>query len=161
MKQSLKALLSIVALGLVVSTPLALAQDEPAPTTEKQKGPRGEKGGRKGGGPGGRAGRGGMMDGEQRIAQIDKAVGGLSAEQKTKLTEIFARSGEEMRALAENSAGNRETGRKEGAEILKATRTQVMGVLTDEQRKKFEDMPEGMRGPGRGPPRKNGKDKDQ
>jgi Spy/CpxP family protein refolding chaperone len=154
-KQSLKALLSLVALGLTVSSPLAVAQDDPAPTTQRQKGEKGEKGGRKAGG------RGGMMASpEQRIAQIDKAVGGLTAEQKTKIQAIYARTAEEMRALAENSAGNRNEGtRKEGAEILKSTRAQVAAVLTAEQRKKFEDMPEPARGPGmaKGPGRKRDK----
>ncbi len=146
MKNSLKTLLSLVALGLAVSvsTPLVSAADE-TPASESGKSQRKGKKGEAG------RGGGGDMISERRIAEIDKAVGGLTAEQKTKLNAIYARTAEETRAARENmSDAERKEGRGKMGGIAKETRTQVLGVLTEEQRKKFEAMPKGEKREGAG-----------
>ncbi len=83
-------------------------------------------------------GRGNMTP-EARIEQIETAVGKLTAEQKTKITAIYAK-------LAENMKGG---DREKMGEMMQATRKEVRAVLTPDQQKKFDDMPQG-RGAGGG-----------
>lgn len=87
-------------------------------------------------------GRGGMSP-EARIAQIEQAVGSLSADQKSKITAIYAK-------LAENMKGG---DREKMGELMQASRKEVRAVLTAEQQKKFDDMPQ--RGGGGGGKKKN------
>jgi len=85
----------------------------------------------------------GNMSPEQRIEQIEQAVGSLSADQKSKITAIYAK-------LAENMKGG---DREKMGEMTQAARKDVRAVLTPEQQKKFDDMPQ--RGGGGGGKKKN------
>ena len=107
-----KFLVGAVAIGAMFSTSLLQAQDQ-------------KKGGR------------GMPTPEQAIERLDQAVGPLAADQKTKLTAIYAKQAEKMQAIPQ------EERREKGMEIYQATRKEVRAVLTPEQQKKFDEMPQG------------------
>lgn len=113
-----KFLISALALGLMATVPALHAQD-------------------------GQAKKKGGMSPEQRIAQIDEAVGGLNAEQKTKITAILAKVQESVMALPAEERGAK------GAELRQAANKDIRAVLTDAQKAKFDAMPQG-RGPGGG-----------
>ncbi len=114
-----KFLVSAIAVGALASTTLMHAQEEKK-------------------GKGGGGGRGGMGNPEQMVQRLDEAVQ-LTAEQKTKITAIYAKSREKMQALPEDQR------MEKGREIMAAVRTEVRAVLTAEQQKKFDEMT-----PGRG-----------
>lgn len=127
-------LISSLALGMFASIPALWAEDAPAtpaPAPEqKADAPKAEHKGP----------RGGMMSPAERIAQIDKAVGGLTDDQKAKIKDIYEKAAEEMKSVAP------EDRREKMPEIMKATREQVRAVLTADQQTKFDAMPQ--RGPG-------------
>lgn len=106
------------------------AQDQKAPS----EGRRG-KGGQEQGG------RGQMMSPEARVEQLDKALT-LTEEQKTKIKDIYTKAGEEMRAAMKDGGGDRDAARTKMMERMRATRDQVRALLTDEQKKKFDEMPQ-------------------
>jgi Spy/CpxP family protein refolding chaperone len=146
MKNAFKILFSILAVGLM-SAPIARAQDDKAPPAE------GRKGGKGGGG------RAAMFSPEERIAQIEKAVGTLTDDQKAKIKDIMAKQREEMQSMRGKGGGggDREAARAKMQEMQKANRDQIRAVLTPEQQKKFDEMPaDGGRRGGKG-----GKKKDQ
>ncbi|HEY1109365.1 MAG TPA: hypothetical protein VGE76_12050 [Opitutaceae bacterium] len=87
--------------------------------------------------------RGGFSP-EQRIERLEQAVGSLTADQKTKIKAIYAKSTEKMQALPE---GDR---REKGMEIMRESQKEVRAVLTAEQQAKFDAMPQGGRGQGGG-----------
>jgi Spy/CpxP family protein refolding chaperone len=122
MKSFIKVLISVLALGVMASAPLLRAQEEKAPPAE---------GGKKGGGKGGR----GQMSPEQRITQLETAVGTLTAEQKTKITAILEKSQKDMMALGQDAT------REQRMEIGQAANKEIRAVLTAEQQTKFDAMP--------------------
>lgn len=85
----------------------------------------------------------GAMSPEARIEQLEQAVGSLTADQKKKITAIYAK-------LAENMKGG---DREKMGELMQASRKEVRAVLTPDQQKKFDDMPQ--RGGGGGGKKKN------
>ena len=91
-----------------------------------------------------RKGRGGMMDPEQRIERLEQAVGTLSAEQKTKIKEVYAQSAEKMRNLPDDQR------REKMMELMQESGRQVRAVLTAEQQKKYDEMMAQMRQGGGG-----------
>jgi Spy/CpxP family protein refolding chaperone len=124
-----KALALLLSLGLLGSG-LLHAQDQ---------NPSGE--GRRGKGGSAEGGRGAMMSPEARVEQLDKALT-LTAEQKTKITAIYTKSAEEMRAAMRDGGGDREAAREKMMAAMQKTRGEVRALLTDEQKKKFDDMPQ-------------------
>ncbi len=133
---------AVLSLGLL-GAPLAQAQDQ---TKDKANPPREE--GRRGGD--GAQGRGQMMNPEARVKQLDEAVS-LTAEQKTKITAIYTKAQEDMRAAMRDGGGDQQANREKMMASMQATRDQVRAVLTDEQKTKFDAMPQrGGRGEGRG-----------
>ena len=115
--KSVKILISVLTLGVVAFVSTASAQ---------------EKGKGKGG-----------MNPEQRIAQIETAVGTLSAEQKTKITAILEKAAKDVQAIPQ------EERREKGMEIRTASNKEVRAVLTAEQQAKFDAMPQGGKGGGK------------
>jgi Spy/CpxP family protein refolding chaperone len=126
-------LISSLALGMFTAIPAIHAQDEKAPAAPEQKSdaPKAE-----------RKGPRGMPTPEERIAHIDKAVGGLTDDQKAKIKDIYEKAAEQFKALAP------EERREKGREIMQSTREQVRAVLTADQQAKFDAMPQ-ERGPQR------------
>jgi Spy/CpxP family protein refolding chaperone len=87
----------------------------------------------------------GQMSPEQQITRIEEAVGSLSAEQKTKITAIYAKLGKAMQAIPQ------EERREKGGELMMASRKEVRAVLTADQQAKFDAMaPQGGGGKGGG-----------
>jgi len=127
MKSALKVVLALLALGLIAGASIASAQDQ-TPPPQGQKGPGG----------GGRGGRG--MDPAMMLERLDQAVT-LTADQKTKATEIYKKMAEKMQALAP------EDRRTKGQDIRKETDDAIKAILTPEQQAK---MPQGRGGPGGG-----------
>jgi Spy/CpxP family protein refolding chaperone len=90
--------------------------------------------GKKGGGRG-------QMTPEARIQRIEEAVGSLTADQKSKITAIYNKLQSDMQAIPQ------EERREKMMPLMQAAQKDVRAVLTAEQQKKFDEMPQG-RGPG-------------
>jgi len=139
--KTLNTSVALLSLGLLVS-PWAQAQDQ---SKESANAPRGE--GRRG--ADGAQGRGQMMNAEARVKQLDEVVS-LTADQKTKITTIYTKAQDDMRAMMRDGGGEQQANREKMMESMRATRDQVRAVLTDEQKTKFDAMPQRGRGEGRG-----------
>jgi len=126
--KTLKFLIPALALGAMVSFTSLQAQSDEA---------------RPGRGKGGKAGqRGGMGGGpEMMVNRIDEQVGGLTADQKKKVTDI----------VTANVAKMRDAAPEDRRTIMQGQRDQIRAVLTAEQQKKFEDAAgaPGQRGGGK------------
>lgn len=146
--KSLKFLWITLAAAAIAAAPVMRAQDEkPAtPGEAKAERPRGEKGEK------GEKGRRGGMNPQARIEMLDRAVT-LTAEQKTKAQEIYAKEVEQMQALRGNG-GDMEANRERIGEIRRETREQIAALLTPEQREKFREMADNAKGEGKGKKRK-------
>ena len=132
--KSLKYLLPVLFLG-VLAAPL-VAHDQANPPAE----------GRQGKDKGQKPGQTKMAD--ARLAQLDQALG-LTTDQKTKLTEIYTKTDQEMKS-ARAGDGDKKANRKKMQQAMQAAREQVRAALTDEQQKKFDAMPtEGRGGKGK------------
>jgi protein CpxP len=137
MKSSFKTLFTTALLGLAALPLAGVAQDAPEKGDKAPSPPPAE-----GGGGGNR--RRGMPTPEQQVARIDEAVT-LTADQKTKITEIFKKSAADMQAVPQ------EERREKGMAIMKATHDEIRALLTPEQQTKFDAMPQpGRRGQGGG-----------
>ncbi len=133
--KSPKLLAVLFSFGLL-SAALVHAQDQNAPSEGRR-------------GKGGEGGRGQMMSPEARVEQLDKAVT-LTAEQKTKIKEIYTKAQEDMRAaMRDGGGGDRDAAREKMMAAMRKTREEVRAQLTDEQKKKFDEMPQ-RGGPGGG-----------
>ena len=91
-----------------------------------------------------KGGRGAMPTVEQRIERLEEAVGTLSTEQKSKIKAVYAAVSEKMRNIPQ------EERREKMGEILRNTQKEIRAVLTPEQQKKFDAMPQAGRGDGSG-----------
>ena len=113
-----KFVLGAVAVGALFSTSLLQAQEQK----------KGQGGGR------------GAPTPEQAIERIETAVGPLSADQKTKIKAIYAKQAEKLQGIPQ------EERREKGMQIMQDTRKEVRAVLTPEQQKKYDEMPQGKGG---------------
>jgi periplasmic protein CpxP/Spy len=123
--KSVKLFISVLALGVLTSLPVLQAQDTPPPAAGG--------GGGGGGARGGRGGRGGMMT----VDTIEKAVGTLTADQKTKITAILAKLQTDMQGVAQ------EDRRTKGMELRTAAMKEIRALLTADQQTKFDAIPQG------------------
>jgi Spy/CpxP family protein refolding chaperone len=113
----------LLVLGLFTAVPLIRAEDAP----KADKAPAAEKSGKKGGG--------GRMNPDQMVARLDEALT-LTADQKTKIKDLMTANMEKAKDAAP----------EERRTIMQGQRDQIRALLTPEQQKKFDDMPQ--RGPG-------------
>jgi Spy/CpxP family protein refolding chaperone len=90
---------------------------------------------------GGRGGRG--MSPEAQVTNLDEALK-LTAEQKTKITEIFSKLQEKIQAIPQ------EERQAKAQELRTAANKEIRALLTPEQQAKFDTMPPPGRGGGRG-----------
>ena len=109
MKSMFKVLLPVLALGVAGLVTTASAQEKK-----------------------GKGGRGGMT-----IERVEEAVGALTAEQKTKIEAILAKSRDAMQAIPQ------EERMEKGREIQTKARADIRALLTAEQQTKFDAMPQG------------------
>jgi Spy/CpxP family protein refolding chaperone len=77
---------------------------------------------------------------EERIQRLEQAVGTLTAEQKQKITAIYAKQAEKMRAIPQ------EERREKMGPLMQEAQKEIRAVLTPEQQKKFDAMPQGRGG---------------
>jgi hypothetical protein len=80
---------------------------------------------------------------EQYIERVEQAVGTLSADQKTKITNIVSKTQEAIRAVP------KEERKEKSPELQKKQRDEVRAVLNAEQQKKFDAMASGGSGGGK------------
>ena len=93
-------------------------------------------------------GGGGMrMTSDQRVAAVDKAVT-LTDDQKVKIKAIYEA---DMKKMADMRAAQDPDMRTKMTAMRADENTQIKALLTDEQKPKFDAMPQG-RGPGGGGP---------
>ncbi len=139
MKTFLKIMIPAFALGLMASSFLH-AEDEAGPPAGAP--PPADQPPARGGGRRGQGGRGGMMDPAQMVQRLDEAVQ-LTDDQKTKVTAIFKKQGDDMRALMSGGAGGppSEETRAKMQDIQKTAHDQIRALLTADQQKKFDAMP--------------------
>lgn len=140
--KTLKRLLVALTVGLLAAS-FGSAQDD----AKKGEGRRG-----KGGQSGESQGRGGqMMNPDARVEQLDRALT-LTADQKAKIKDIYTKSQDEMRALMRSAkdSGDQAAAREKMQKLMQSSRDQVRAVLTDEQKTKFDALPQQGRGEGRG-----------
>jgi Spy/CpxP family protein refolding chaperone len=96
---------------------------------------------------------------ERRMKQLDEKLS-LTADQKAQINAIWDKAEADARAAREDaSATAKEDRRAKVRESMKAVRQQVRGVLTPEQQKIFDTMPQDRRGGGPGGPRPSGDQK--
>lgn len=122
-----------VALALLVS-PLIQAQDQTNPRGEGRRGQREGK-------AEGTQGRGQVMNADARVKQLDRALT-LSAEQKTQIKGIYAKAEEATRVLTRDGGGDQQANRAKLRDTMQSTRDQVRALLTDQQKTKFDAMPQ-------------------
>ena len=67
------------------------------------------------------------------VEGVEKAVGTLTAEQKTKIGDILSKAQADMKALSSED-------RAKGREMMMTVRKDVRAVLTAEQQAKFDEM---------------------
>ena len=103
----LKVLLTALALGVAASAPLK-AQE-----------------------------RKGQMSPEQYVERVEQAVGTLTADQKTKIKNIVAKTQDAMKAVP------KEERKEKGRSLQMKQRDDIRALLNAEQQKKFDAMPTG------------------
>ncbi len=88
------------------------------------------------------------MNADARVQQLDRALT-LSADQKTEIKAIYSKVEEGMRAQTRDG-GDQQANRAKLRDTMQSTRDQVRALLTDEQKSKFDAMPQagGQRGRG-------------
>jgi protein CpxP len=134
---------SVVAVALaLLASPLIQAQDQTNPRGEGRRGQREGK-------ADGTQGRGQMMNADARVQQLDRALT-LSADQKTQIKGIYAKAEEDLRALTRDGGGDQQANRAKLRDMMQSTRDQVRAHLTDEQKTKFDAMPQAAAQRGRG-----------
>jgi periplasmic protein CpxP/Spy len=122
--------LLLVVVVFVFGTMLASAQGPP--------GGMGPQGGERRGG--------GMMTADRLAEQLN-----LTPDQKTKVDAVLQDQRSQMMALRQDSSMSQEDRRDKMQGIQKTTHGKIRDLLTDEQKEKFDKMPQG-RGPRGGPP---------
>ncbi len=108
--KSLKVLISAITLGLLAAASTASAAE----------------------------GKGrGQQSPEQQVANLEHAVGTLTADQKTKITAVYSKAAEALRAVP------KEERKEKAGSMMQATRKEVRALLTPEQQAKFDAMAPG------------------
>lgn len=103
----LKVLLTALALGVAASAPLQAQEKK------------------------------GQMSPEQYVERVEQAVGSLTADQKTKIKNIVAKTQDSMKALP------KEERKEKSAPLQKKQRDDIRVLLNAEQQKKFDAMATG------------------
>src|SRR5436190_21558473 len=86
----------------------------------------------------------------QRIERLKGAVTGITTDQETKLTAIYTASAARQDSLTKALGDDRSAMREKMAPITAATNAKIKAVLTADQQKQFDAMPQGrgQGGPG-------------
>lgn len=81
---------------------------------------------------------------EEVVEKLDSKLS-LSDDQKAKITPIIAERQQRMRAAAANQSGRRFKKAREMKSIYKDSDEKIKAVLTDEQKKKYDELEKQMR----------------
>jgi Spy/CpxP family protein refolding chaperone len=94
-----------------------------------------------------------MMDPDRQLEHLTTELS-LTADQQAKIKPILQSQADEMKKLMEDTATSREEKMPKFREIRESTTKKVSEVLTDDQKKKYEEMQQRFRsrGPGAGGP---------
>jgi flagellar biosynthesis chaperone FliJ len=103
-----KALITALALGVAASAPLQ-AQEK----------------------------KGGGMSPEQYVERVEQAVGSLTADQKTKIKAIVAKTQDAVKGLP------KEERKEKSGPLQKKQREDIRALLNAEQQKKYDEMAQG------------------
>jgi hypothetical protein len=79
----------------------------------------------------------GQVSPEQYVERVEQAVGTLSADQKTKIKNIVAKTQDSMKALP------KEERKEKSPELQRKQRDDIRALLNAEQQKKFDAMGSG------------------
>lgn len=109
-----RIIVSAAALSALASFSALNAQEEKAPTAETHKAPK------KGHSP------------QETVDQIDQDVGGLTADQKTKILDVVTKTSEQVKALPKED-------REKRRDLMKAQDAQITALLTPEQQAKYKE----------------------
>ena len=113
------------------ATPAVIAQD--APSSDQQAAPTGAP-------PEREHGRGpGRMDPDQRADMLAKKLN-LSADQKTKVTDIFKSEQSDMQKIHADASASQGDRRSKMMDVHKSSNDQVRALLNEDQQKKFDKM---------------------
>lgn len=77
---------------------------------------------------------------DNRLQQLDEKLH-LTAEQKTRIQQIWVDAASQGKALRDNQAASNRERRVKRREMMRATQQQVRAVLTPEQQRIFDGMP--------------------
>jgi Spy/CpxP family protein refolding chaperone len=98
-----------------------------------------------------------MMNPAARVEALNRFVK-LTDDQKAKATDIYTKTQDEMRKMMREGERDQQGNREKMMELMRSTREQVRAILTEEQKKKFDEMPQrGAEQGGRGKDRRGGK----
>jgi protein CpxP len=123
-------MLALTLAGLTyAATPAVVAQD--APSSDQQAAPAGA--------PPERGGHGGRFDPDRRAEMLTKRLN-LSADQKTKVTDIFKSEQEQMQKIHADSSASQQDRRSKMMDARKASNEQIRALLNPDQQKKWEEM---------------------
>lgn len=88
---------------------------------------------------------------EERVKHMKETLG-LTDDQAAKLLDIFKKSGDQRKAIMDDTASSKEDKHTKMEELGKTTRTEIEAVLTPEQQAKAKAEMEKRRGEHRGGP---------
>ena len=89
---------------------------------------------------------------DAQLERLKGAVTGISADQSTKLLAIYTAAGKSQDSLIATANGDFSSIREKMAPLRAAQSAKIKALLTADQQKQFDAMPQG-RGPGGGAPR--------
>jgi len=135
------ALSGLLAIGV---SGAALAQDNPPPPQD-QAGPPAQ-------GPGGRGMR---MDPNRQLERLTRELS-LTTDQQAQIKPLLIERQQKMQALFQNQSLAPEDRRTQMRTIMEGTNNSIKGVLTDDQKQKFDAMQQQRMRRGRGGPPPDG-----
>ena len=121
--------LALTLTGLAYATPAVVAQD--APSSDQQAAPTGA--------PPEHSGRGGRFDPDRRAEMLTRRLN-LSADQKTKVTDILKSEHEQMQKMRADATASQPDRRAKMMDTHKASNDQIRALLNPDQQKKWDEM---------------------
>ena len=122
-------ILALTLAGLAYATPAVVAQD--APSSDQQAPPTGA--------PPEHSGRGGRFDPDRRAEMLTQRLN-LSADQRTKVTDIFKSEQEQMQKIHADASASQQDRRSKMMDMHKTSNDQIRALLNPDQQKKWDEM---------------------
>ena len=122
-------ILALTLAGLVYATPAVVAQD--APSSDQQAAPTGA--------PPENGQRGARFDPDRRAEMLTKRLN-LSADQKTKVADIFKSEQEQMQKIHADASASQQDRHAKMMDSHRASNDQIRALLNPDQQKKWDEM---------------------